>query len=260
MTLPLQLVILGWVAQCLFLLGSREDNTPLPHNIWQLCMVYFSLCFNNSDRWLLFQLKMIATVTIVFHVHRIEKRLEITTPSPESRSNTSSSRENSPKSPGDPSNQWTFRCSETNGATGLGFSGWKPAGRMPLSHRTVMENSSFSPRMNLFVCFTSILWAITISVLWQPRNGIWMDLNLNQPKFGRVYLLIREVLLFAASLAWLVQCTVFIRLRLSRYLRYPIYPIVETNSNHIVIPFLIRYTIDIPFQAHLVVPFLSISH
>lgn len=40
-------------------------------------LVYFSLCFNNSDRLLLFQLKMIATVTIVFHVHRIEKRLEM---------------------------------------------------------------------------------------------------------------------------------------------------------------------------------------
>ena len=40
-------------------------------------MVYFSLCVNTSDRLLLAQLKMIPTVTIVFHVHRIEKRLEM---------------------------------------------------------------------------------------------------------------------------------------------------------------------------------------
>lgn len=143
---------------------------------------------------------MIATVTIVFHVHRIEKRLEMvphgvnmnrthgfftspkksTTPSwlpsPESRSNTSSSRENSPKSLGDPSNQWTFPR----------FSGWKPAGWMPFSHRSVMGNSNFSPRMNLF-------WAITTSVLWQPRHGIWMDLNWNQPKFGRIYYRLTEI-------------------------------------------------------------------
>ena len=64
---------------------------------------------------------------------------------------------------------------------------------MPFSHRTVVGNSSFSPRMNLFVCLTSILWAITTSVLWQPRNGIWMDLNWNQPKFGRVYYRLTEI-------------------------------------------------------------------
>ena len=42
MTLPLQLVILGWVAQCLFFAWIGEDNTRIPR------------CLTTSDNYVWF--------------------------------------------------------------------------------------------------------------------------------------------------------------------------------------------------------------